>query len=703
MKCLVAVQDESWAVLCSLTNKTQDINPNAGTGVFLSLLPAYTSNIFSSHIEHTGSILNYLNITWLAQNNASCSKSHPITYTTLYVHSGHPFATFNSTIMLTPQMEIHFQPVAMAPKGSRKGKGKATARAKMPTSVIHRRLSLDRNSTTGFISVCIRGLVRMNYVCGVKDQRARTSFMIESFLIPSRLATFSQFQLMWPHRRSRISHFWEWLAAFRSYMGQMFDKTRDQTNNCRWDNPRALRDQLDRSNPQTTSSGKDECKCERFSFSGSDDLRSKIEPQCCRQYKPCDILAVGPLNSDEIIAEDDDDENWPDPGALSSGRSRPGNDIDNDDGEGEEDTQGGLQGTGEGKGTKDGKGKGKATEDGKSKGKGKGKGNGKGKGIVDKTPGGDDTSATTLVSVRNTWVFRTALTDLMEPHTLCRSNTCYPLAWRRVILHTYLLYFVATLTHHQKDTCVTLLAGAAVMLKPFTQRLAMLNHSYYLSFNDFQTYAFSLYSHLCIYIATYLHMVYLDWQHAVIVSNSRCAWRWRSSELRDTLRSRDRASLEMHLEAEMEWTQRCTGRPWSSELEMHLETEIDWTHRCTWRPWSSEFGDAIGDRDWVTSEMHWEAGIERVWRCTWRPRSSELGDALWGRDRVSLEMQLETEIEWTQRYSPRPWSSEFGDALVAGCDRARLEEYLEVVELEAFDGRGARCWDSIQRLVNSKP
>jgi len=41
-----------------------------------------------------------------------------------------------------------------------------------------------------------------------------------------------------------------------------------------------------------------------------------------------------------------------------------------------------------------------------------------------------------------------------------------------------LLYFVVTFTHHQKDTCVTLFAGAAVMLKPFTQRLAMLNHSY---------------------------------------------------------------------------------------------------------------------------------------------------------------------------------------------------------------------------------
>jgi hypothetical protein len=33
----------------------------------------------------------------------------------------------------------------------------------------------------------------------------------------------------------------------------------------------------------------------------------------------------------------------------------------------------------------------------------------------------------------------------------------------------------------------------------------------------------------------------------------------------------------------------------------------------------------------------------------------------------------------------------FGDALVAGYDRARLEEYFEVVDLEAVGARWARC------------
>jgi len=84
---------------------------------------------------------------------------------------------------------------------------------------------------------------------------------------------------------------------------------------------------------------------------------------------------------------------------------------------------------------------------------------------------------------------------------------------------------------------------------------------------------------------------------------------------------------------------RCT---WSSEFEMHLETEIEWTQRCTWRPGSSEFGDALGGRDRVNSEdslvvrdrssleMHSEAVTERVWRCTCRLWSREIGGVLGG-------------------------------------------------------------------------
>ena len=58
-------------------------------------------------------------------------------------------------------------------------------------------------------------------------------------------------------------------------------------------------------------------------------------------------------------------------------------------------------------------------------------------------------SATTLVSVWITRVFRTALTALTEPQTLWRRITCYPsprrwVTWsprRRVALHTHLHYY----------------------------------------------------------------------------------------------------------------------------------------------------------------------------------------------------------------------------------------------------------------------
>jgi hypothetical protein len=155
-------------------------------------------------------------------------------------------------------------------------------------------------------------------------------------------------------------------------MRRMFDKTRHQMNNWKWDNPCAFGDQVDRSNPQTNILAKVKRTREHFSWYASHDLRAQIEPRSCRQYKPGDFLAVRALNWDEILDEDDDDENWADHGAPCGRRSRPGDDNDHDDGEGEEDTHGDEKGTRKGKRTKNGKGK----------GKGMGMGNGKGKGTV---------------------------------------------------------------------------------------------------------------------------------------------------------------------------------------------------------------------------------------------------------------------------------------------------------------------------------
>jgi len=143
-----------------------------------------------------------------------------------------------------------------------------------------------------------------------------------------------------------------------------------------------------------------------------------------------------------------------------------------------------------------------------------------------------------------------------------------------------------------------------------------------------------VFMYLCIYIATHLHTLYLDWLQAVLESNSRCAWKWPSSELRDILPGCDWATLEMHLEAVIKCSWRYTWRPWLNEFgDMHLEAMILWT----FRPDSSKFGDALGGHD----RANLQAVFEPVWRYTWRLRSSELGDALGGRDRASLDEYLE--------------------------------------------------------------
>jgi hypothetical protein len=84
-------------------------------------------------------------------------------------------------------------------------------------------------------------------------------------------------------------------------MWQMFDNTGDQMINWSWDNRRTFQDEVDRSNLQTASLEKVNRTGECFSWYGRDDLRAKIEPPSCPQYKTGDILAVRPLMWDEII------------------------------------------------------------------------------------------------------------------------------------------------------------------------------------------------------------------------------------------------------------------------------------------------------------------------------------------------------------------------------------------------------------------
>jgi hypothetical protein len=179
----------------------------------------------SFDIESTTSILNSVDIMWLTENNVSRSKTHPTTCTTLYVFTGLPSSTINFTLMLTHTISIHFQLPAMAPKCSHRGKGKATARTIMPTLVVNWCLLLDQAQMKRFNTDKIRGLIWIYNVRGVKDVMAWNCIYDIMFIDPVTTRHISQFQLMWPHHRSRSSSFQERCAVFNSYMGQMFHKT----------------------------------------------------------------------------------------------------------------------------------------------------------------------------------------------------------------------------------------------------------------------------------------------------------------------------------------------------------------------------------------------------------------------------------------------------------------------------------------------
>ena len=90
-----------------------------------------------------------------------------------------------------------------------------------------------------------------------------------------------------------------------------------------------------------------------------------------------------------------------------------------------------------------------------------------------------------------------------------------------------------------------------------------------------KSHVFSLYSHLCIYIATHLRMVYLDWLQAALESNPMRTWKWWSSQLSNTLQGLDRVRLEMHLEVVIQQVWRYTWRPQWCELGLFNQVSVE--------------------------------------------------------------------------------------------------------------------------------
>jgi len=89
---------------------------------------------------------------------------------------------------------------------------------------------------------------------------------------------------------------------------------------------------------------------------------------------------------------------------------------------------------------------------------------------------------------------------------------------------------------------------------------------------------------------------------AVILQDCRCTWRRIGIEFRDTFPGCNQVSLEMHLEAWSEWTQRWPWRLFQGSLEIPFRGH---------------------------DHAYLEAVMKEVWGCTWRPRSIRIGGGLW--------------------------------------------------------------------------
>ena len=176
-------------------------------------------------------------------------------------------------------------------------------------------------------------------------------------------------------------------------------------------------------------------------------------------------------------------------------------------------------------------------------------------------------SATTQVSVRNTQVFRTALTPLTEPHTLWRRIRRYPSPRGRVAVHSISkMYFSHWSERMWSVNLDASISGVSDPRRAFLPAFRVTRSAGDKpgsaddkpgSTRERRRQTWECRRHV--------------WEHLESQSCIQCEFSSMylfiyiatNLQLRDSLRGCDRASLEMHLEVEIEWTESCTWRPWS--------------------------------------------------------------------------------------------------------------------------------------------
>jgi hypothetical protein len=176
---------------------------------------------------------------------------------------------------------------------------------------------------------------------------------------------------------------------------------------------------------------------------------------------------------------------------------------------------------------------------------------------------------------------------------------------------------------------------------------------------------------LCIYIATNLQRVYVNWLLVGAECNSRSAWISQCCEHRDTLRGRVQVSLAIHSAIVCELVCRSTCRPWSGKLGGHI---------------------------WASLEIHLEAVIEQIWKLELGAHNHANLEAaikqFGGHNRASLETHLEAMMVRAWRL----WWCEHGGYEGANMD-AVIVEVLTSTWPHWMDW-GIGCWACIHQLVN---
>jgi len=108
------------------------------------------------------------------------------------------------------------------------------------------------------------------------------------------------------------------------------------------------------------------------------------------------------------------------------------------------------------------------------------------------------------------------------------------------------------------------------------------------------------------------------------------------------------------------------GRRNQACLEMHLETEIEWSQRCTWMLLLSVLGDTLGGHDQSRLEEYLESvDLEAI---------DLRGVNLEAVDQEACAMEAETLLIGQLVINRRTWSCELG-----GPDRVSLEMHLEAM------------------------